>query len=397
MKIISILSSFVLLFVVHGYGQNGQDGHISWNITNNILTLSGTGTMNDYNYSDRAAPWIIHKNVIKKIIIEDGITTIGQSAFALCSGLSEVELSGNIVTIGDNAFLGCSNLISIEIPNSTTTIGALTFGACRSITTINIPKSVTTIGEGVFSGCSSLTSIDVETDNIAFQSINGIVFSKNGETLYIYPGGKEETSYIIPEHVKELGYGAFLNCSNLTKIDIHEGIYTIGREAFYNCNNIETVKIAESVTSIGKNAFKYCNALKSIEVLWQIPSPIDNTIFPENITDIELIVPDDAKNIYEMTDGWKNFGTITEKSKVKNLNISKIKVHAFIANNNLTIDSPYAETIYMYNINGGLICSFKKNEDKITHPLPHLSSQVFIITSSKGWSRKIYYTHNICL
>ena len=89
------------------------------------------------------------------------VTSIGERAFADCSGLTSINISNSVTSIGEWAFPGCSGLTSITIPNSVTSIGEWAFQGCSGLTSITIPNSVTSIGGSAFSGCSGLTSINI--------------------------------------------------------------------------------------------------------------------------------------------------------------------------------------------------------------------------------------------
>ncbi len=111
--------------------QSGTCGdNITWTLDDGVLTLEGTGAMTDYEYS----PW--DGMDVKKVVIGDGITTIG-----------------------DYAFIGCTGLTSVEIPNSVTSIGKAAIGNCTGLTSITIPSSVTNIGFSAFNGCTGLEKI----------------------------------------------------------------------------------------------------------------------------------------------------------------------------------------------------------------------------------------------
>ena len=136
--------------------------HLRWHFTDNgVLTISGKGKMYDYSFYNRA-PWGKYniKRIIKRIIIGDGITTIGSRAFYTCSALISVTIPNSVTEIGDRAFEGCSALTSVTIPNSVTTIGEGAFVDCR-LTSVTIPNSVTEIGDRAFEGCSALTSVTI--------------------------------------------------------------------------------------------------------------------------------------------------------------------------------------------------------------------------------------------
>ena len=125
--------------------------NLKWHLTDNgVLTISGKGKMNDYSFDNRS-PW--YKYDIKRIIIGDGVTTIGGFAFASCSALTSVTIPNSVTTIGWSTFASCSALTSITIPNSVTTIGSRAFKDCSALTSVTIPNSVTTIGLAAFCFC----------------------------------------------------------------------------------------------------------------------------------------------------------------------------------------------------------------------------------------------------
>ena len=157
-----------------------------------------------------------------KYTIRKGVKVIGNSAFWLCSSLTNINIPNSVTTIGEGAFARCKSLTSINIPNSVTTIGEGAFAWCKSLTSINIPNSVTTIGERAFSGCESLTNIN------------------------------------IPNSVTTIGEGAFRGCNSLTSINISNSVTTIGEGAFRGCESLTNINIPNSVTTIGEGAFKDC-------------------------------------------------------------------------------------------------------------------------------------------
>ena len=134
--------------------------HLKWKLTaEGVLTITGTGKMKNYSGSSR--PWSAYKNVIKQVIIDDGVTTIGYSAFYCCSSLTSVTIPISVTEIGVGAFSDCSSLTSVTIGNGVRTIEGGAFSYCSSLASITIPNSVTTIGGLAFSYCSSLASITI--------------------------------------------------------------------------------------------------------------------------------------------------------------------------------------------------------------------------------------------
>lgn len=286
------------------------------------LTISGTGAMKDYKSDIR--PWEGYIDNIKKVVINDGVTTIGDSAFFNCHNLISVTIPDSVTTIGDSAFQYCYSLSDISLNDKLTKIGGQAF-VCTNITEITIPSGVDAIGYSVFLGCKNLTNISVASANMHYSSdeygvlfnkdktiliqyptgntrnnyvvsktvktiessaffsclsletimvnINnknysndryGVLFNKDQTTLIAYPAGNSRTSYIIPKSVTKITYEAFYNCVNLNNIAIPESISTIEYGQFENCTNLTTITIPKGVTKIDEYAFNNCTSLKDV-------------------------------------------------------------------------------------------------------------------------------------
>ena len=199
---------------------------------------------------------------LTRITIGSGVTSIGEYVFYHCSGLKDVYYTGDlagwceiesvdynptinlyingvliegdivipdgVTSIGGSAFFGRTKLTSITIPDSVTSIGYHAFSYCTKLTSITIPDSVTSIGYHAFSYCTKLTSIT------------------------------------IPDSVTSIGYHAFACCPSLKSITIPDGVTSIGEYAFYDCYGLTSITIPDSVTSIGYRAFSNCDSLEKI-------------------------------------------------------------------------------------------------------------------------------------
>ena len=175
---------------------------------------------------------------LTSLTIGNGVTSIGKEAFYCCVKLKSVVFSTNsqLTSIGDSAFHGCYKLANIIIPPSVTSIGNLAFFDCDGLTSITIPNNVTSIGERAFAASDSLTSIVVEDNNEYYKSVDGNLYTKNGETLVQYATGKNDTFFIIPDSVTSISKGAFWRVLNLKSITIPRSVTDIGDYAFEWCS-----------------------------------------------------------------------------------------------------------------------------------------------------------------
>jgi len=230
------------------------------------LTVSGPGPMFDYALGN--APWYRYFDDISCVVLAEGITHIGSSAFYGCSSLGSVEIPDSVETIGDNAFLWCTSLTAVRIPDSVKTIGAGAFQGCISLVSAEISGSVTAISECAFQGCSALTSVTIPDSvteigeaafgwcySLASAEISGSV-TVIGESAFCCCDSLTEA--FIPGSVKTIGNYAFFGCSSLYSAYISDRVMWIGVSAFSGCVALSFVSIPASVISIGFDAFALC-------------------------------------------------------------------------------------------------------------------------------------------
>lgn len=141
------------------YALSGFCGdNLAYYIDGTVMTICGTGAMDNYS-SRKQEPWLAYKHFITKLIIEDGITSIGFNAFSRFDSITEVVIPGSVKTIGDDAFYYCTNLRSVTLPEGLERIESLAFEDCSSLTEITIPSSVTWIDSCAFGNCASLRKV----------------------------------------------------------------------------------------------------------------------------------------------------------------------------------------------------------------------------------------------
>ena len=273
------------------------------------LVISGTGKMKDCFNS---MPWDKNRENIKTAEIQEGITSIGESAFKGCSSLTSVSIPDSVTSIGVWAFERCSSLTSINIPEGVTIIKSDAFSGCSSLTSIEIPEGVTSIGWSAFSGCSSLTAINVNENNKNYTSENGVLFNKDKTEMISYPAGKEEKEYKIPNSVTSIERYAFSGCSSLTSIEIPEGVIIIKSDAFSGCSSLTSIEIPEGVTSIEEYAFYECSSLTNINIPEGVTS-IGDWAFSGCSSLTSIKIPEGVTRIGD--------GAFSECSSLTNINI----------------------------------------------------------------------------
>ncbi len=243
---------------------------VAWSLDDSgVLTISGTGDMADYDFDydfdfgawqGQKAPWDAYAAVITSVIIESGVTSIGEQAFKGCTQLTSVTIPDRVTSIGEQAFSSCTNLTSVTIPDSVTSISDNAFYACTSLASVTIPDSVTSIGDKAFYDCTSLTSVTI-------------------------PGS----------------------------------VTSIGDNAFYDCTSLSTVTIPDSVTSIGNAAFYKCAALDTVIVKGTTPPALLELVFFYTDHNIKIYVPAASVEEYKKAKNWKEYADRIE-SKVESGN-----------------------------------------------------------------------------
>lgn len=233
---------------------------------------------------------------LKSIILPDSLGYIGKKAFKNCSSLTSVMLPNNLSSISESTFENCSSLASVALSSNLTSIGFSAFNGCSSLVSVALPKNLTSTSAYAFMGCSSLENITVDANNQNYISIDGVLFDKSKTKLIIYPGGKKNKDYIIPDGIQSVENYAFGGCSNLTSIIIPDSVISIGNGAFSDCRNLPSITIPDSVTSMGNSAFIDCSLLTDITISNNIKT-IDYYTFKNCSSLTRITIPGGATSI----------------------------------------------------------------------------------------------------
>jgi len=296
-----IITMVIVLFLsISAFAESSNCGapgnNITWRISNDTLYIEGMGKMMDYAWGrsawetppwlkDEYPPWYDHRDSLTNIVIGEGITHIGNNAFAGCGGLISIEIAEantqyssieGVLYNKDKTTLIRSpkgKTGSVTIPASVKNINDNAFGWCINLTNISIPEGVTSIGEGAFSNCHSLTDVS------------------------------------IPERVTSIKDWTFFNCRSLASIAIPEKATSIGEWAFFGCEALANISIPESVTNIGVFAFFGCSGLTSIVLKGTTPPDAENC-FSDISKDIPIYVPAGSLDKYKNAKVWKEFTNI---------------------------------------------------------------------------------------
>lgn len=252
-SILMILQMFVVAVAAEETTTSGTCGeNVTWTLANGVLTISGTGPIKDFGYSEEK-PW--DTTAITSIVIKEGVTGIGTLAFANCTSLTAITLADSVTYLNYGAFNSCS-----------------------ALTDIKISKGIKSIDVGIFGELRSLENWVCDEDNEYFCVIDGVLYNKDQTKVISFPRGKTTQWTNIPDTLKTIGeyaftYSkltdtvtlpdtvttieprAFIYSFDIPNVVFPDGLLTIGEKAFWNCFGLTTISIPANVTTIGEAAF----------------------------------------------------------------------------------------------------------------------------------------------
>lgn len=289
-KITALAGAIVLvclsLLPFFSFALDGTDGKIQWELSAGTLVISGKGKMRDYTDA-HMAPWFDSASAIKRIVVKEGITSIGDLAFYNCDKALFVALPESVTKIGNRAFKNCFSLVGIRLPKSLEAIGEASFEACTALKSLDMPQALKSIGNYAFINCTTLSTVS------------------------------------IPQGVTELGRVVFAYCTGLTRAEILCSLTRVPDWTFYGCTALRAVALPQTVTEAGEYAFENCDNLSGIYydgtagLLPPEKTGDDVTIspredFPASGSTTEPITDDSSKSTTVSTSGNATITTTTE-------------------------------------------------------------------------------------
>ncbi|MBR6706444.1 MAG: leucine-rich repeat protein [Clostridia bacterium] len=287
-------------------GTCGDD--LTWTLADDgTLTISGHGDMDEVPYDD--IPWYDMKTDVKKLVVEEGVTSIGDKAFFRCAYLMDAALPSTLKKIGEDAFFGCTSLTELVIPEGVERLGGGVIYDCSGLESISLPASLEKIDDDHFAGgrCYSLKEIRVAPDSKHFRVVDGVLFDYEMETLLYHPQTIYDTVYYIPDTVRTIGIYAFDQCYTLGFVYIPDSVETIKACAFSECTNLRSVLMPDSVREVQHYAFYGCSSLKEVRLSGRLTSltqqcfgccdSLESIIFPKGFRSVGAFVFSESPNL----------------------------------------------------------------------------------------------------
>lgn len=305
-------------------------------IANNAFATTGLHTIQFGSDLRTIGNSSFSNHKVVNLVIPNTITQIGNSAFSNSSSLQTLVIGTGIKSLEQSVFAGSTNLTSVIIPESVTAIKESAFQGCSSLQSITIPQSVSLLSPTAFYQNPSLTAIDVHPDNQVYQTVNGVVYNKEGTLLVKYPNGK--TNLDLIGSLETIGDYAFYYHTGFQSISLPEGITTIGNYAF-SSSSLKEFLFSSTVTSVGYNAFS--------------SSQIESILIPANVQTIGSMIFINAHKLHTVTieEGGVTViptGAFSHTSALQNVTLSnditELKDSAFYNSNISSLTLPTSLT-----------------------------------------------------
>ncbi len=268
--------------MVHTTRAMAEETGVTYTYENGTLTFQGSGAI-EKQVNGEENSWRSYKDTATKLVVEVGITEIGDSAFSGFTKLQEISLPKGLKLLGNNCFEKCSSLTSVSIPRRVTTWRDYCFKDCTLLTSVSIGRALqedtVKVGENPFLGDKVLENVTVEEGHpyLYVQDHALIYQSKYGwNTLVAYPEGLTDTAYCIPEGVDTVGDRAFAENQSLQRLSMKSSVTRIEGKAFWDMTSLKEIRFSDNITSIDWNEYTsdgFVGALYGCENVEQIVLP----------------------------------------------------------------------------------------------------------------------------
>ena len=306
--------------------------NLTWSIKGNTLTISGTGDMYDFDRTN-TAPWDNYAKSITNVVLPEGLTSIGNYAFYLFSGVKNIKIPTSVKKIGVNSFYGCVNLTGIKIPNDVASIGSGAFYSCLNLSRVTIKEDLhKKLDATVFMYCSKAVFYDYQvlgnyelqitnpaTNGTGTATIVGMASPTEAVTI---PASVADTNGYIYK-INRIAADSFYQDKTIRTLSIGSNVLAIEGNAFYGCSNLTKVTGGKGLKAIGTNAFAYCTKLSSFTITSSVLNKIGATAFN---MDSKLKTLNIKKTKKLSKSGVKNS---LKGSSVKTVKVKKSKIRKY--------------------------------------------------------------------
>ena len=231
---------------------------------------------------------------LRRVILPQGLKTIGEMAFSGCVHLLQLVIPGSVTRVGTLAFAKCMSLTRVRIEPGVQALGPSCFSKCTSLTRVDVPGSLVSFGGGVFFGCGRQLCLYGAQDSAAQQyaKINGVAFDseswkedemlvfeeqEDGTLIVTAPREEKPERIEIPSEIcgrRIVGVApkAFFACGTLSQLSVGANVREIGESAFFGCRALTGVAFERGLERVGDSAFAGCESLAQVTLPWGVSS-----------------------------------------------------------------------------------------------------------------------------
>ena len=270
------------------------------------------------------------------VTLPAGVTEIGERSFYNITALTEFNFSESLKTIGDFAFYGCGKLTRIVLPDSVESIGTSAFNRCNSLQEVVFGKGLASIGSMCFNYCHKLERFVVDEANPNFKGVDGVLYNKNVDTLVLYPQGRPDASFTMPETVKHIGPYGIYEPQLLQAVTVSPILETIDEFGMAGIALTGVLKLPATITSIHFKAFQYDDGVTAFELPESCAAyaTVDGVLYDKAVTHL-LVYPAGRPDVsYETPDTVRTVGSYAFHSckyleNIRLTGVEKLEERAF--------------------------------------------------------------------